>query len=193
MEIWGIVESGNDPTSAASYWTYNASGGSYTYAAPTTPGTALIGQQEFTGVYGSVSGMTSFQAQETWNISHDLKWDPVLIQGRTRAFRLQSYRAMAKCSPADATMASILTALGLEGSSAVQGTKLSLLAKAANGGASIPTLVITGTGNVSATLNGAALKTAGMKFGGKPLRQGEIGFITTLAASGALVAPLVLA
>jgi hypothetical protein len=126
MEIWGIVQSGDDPTNAATYWTYNASGGSYTYAAPTTPGTALIGQQEYTGVYGSVTGMTSFQAQETWSITHQYTLEPIIIQGRTRAFRLGKggYRCLARCMPSDATMAAILTALELQGSNAVQGTRL---------------------------------------------------------------------
>ena len=75
----------------------------------------MIGQQEYTAVFGSVPGLTRFQAQETWTISHELEWSPVLIQGRTRAFRLLSYRALAKCKPADATMAALLIALAIAG------------------------------------------------------------------------------
>jgi len=55
-------------------------------------------------------------------------------------------------------------------------------------------LSITGTSNVSVTLGDAALKTAGFQFGSKPLRQGEIGFVTTAdLSSGSPVAPLTLA
>jgi hypothetical protein len=194
MEIWGLIKSGKDPTDAAAYYTYNPAGGSYTFSYPEVPATAFIGQQEYTAVFGSVSGLASFQAQETWTISHELEWSPVLIQGRTRAFRLLSYRALAKCKPADATMSAILTALNLQGASAAPGTRLSLLAKAANGGASFPSLVISGTSNVTVALGNAALKTAGFRFGAKALRQGEIGFLSTADPGGSsMAAPLTLA
>ena len=194
MEIWGLIQSGQDPTSAGAYYTYNAAGGSYSFADPAAAGTALIGQQEYTGVFGTVGGLTRFQAQETWTISHELEWAPVVIQGRTRAFRLLSYRALAKCKPADATMAALLTALGLQGANATPGTRLSQLAKAANGGATFPSLALSGTSSISVTLGNAALKTAGFQFGSKPLRQGEIGFVSTADLSGgAPAAPLTLA
>jgi hypothetical protein len=194
MEIWGLIQSGQDPTSAGAYYTYNAAGGSYSFAYPAVPATALVGQQEYTATFGGVSGLTSFQAQETWMISHELEWSPVLVQGRTRAFRLLSYRALAKCKPADATMAALITALGLQGANAAPGARLSQLAKAANGGASFPSLTISGTSNISVTMGNAALKTAGFQFGAKPLRQGEIGFVSTAdLSSGAPAAPLTLA
>lgn len=194
MEIWGLVQSGQNPTSSGAYYTFNAAGGSYSFSHPSVPGTALIGQQEYTATLGGVSGLASFQAQETWTISHELEWSPVQIQGRTRAFRLLSYRAMAKCKPADATMTALIACLGLQGANASPGTRLSQLARAANGGASFPSLAITGGAGVSVTLGNAALKTAGFQFGSKPLRQGEIGFVTTAdLSSGAPVAPLTLA
>ena len=194
MEIWGLIQSGQNPTNSSAYYTYNAAGGSYTFSYPAVPGTAFIGQQEYTAALGSVSGLTSFQAQETWTIAHELEWVPVPIQGRTRAFRLLSYRALAKCKPADATMTALLTALGLQGANATSGTRLSQLAKAANGGASFPSLTLTGASNVTVTLGNAALKTAGFLFGSKPLRPGEIGFVTTAdLTSGSPAAPLTLA
>lgn len=194
LEIWGLIQSGKNPTDSAAYYTYNAAGGSYAFSYPTVPGTAAIGQQEYTAALGTVSGLTSFQAQETWTISHELEWAPVRVQGRTRAFRLLSYRAMARCKPADATMSAILNCLGAQGANAAPGTRLSLLARAANGGASFPSLSITGTGSVSVTLGNAALKTAGFHFGSKPLRQGEIGFVTTAdLSSGSPASPLTLA
>jgi hypothetical protein len=194
MGIWGLVQSGQNPTATGAYYTYNAAGGSYSFTHPSVPGTAQIGQQEYSAALGSVSGLTAFQAQETWTISHELEWAPVQVQGRTRAFRLLGYRALAKCKPADATMAALLACLSLQGASATSGTRLSQLARAANGGASFPSLAITGAGGVTVTLGNAALKTAGFQFGSKPLRQGEIGFVTTAdLSSGSPVAPLTLA
>jgi hypothetical protein len=194
MEIWGLIQSGQNPTGAGAYYTYNAGGGSYSFAGPTLGATALIGQQEYTAAFGAVAGLVSFQAQETWTISHELEWSPVLIQGRTRAFRLQSYRALAKCKPADATMAALLNALGAQGANATPGTRLRQLAKAANGAAAFPSLAISGTSNITVTLGNAALKTAGFQFGSKPLRQGEIGFVSTADLSnGTPTAPLTLA
>ena len=55
-------------------------------------------------------------------------------------------------------------------------------------------LVITGAQTVSVTVKAAALKTAGFVFGGKPLRNGEIGFVSTInVSSGTATAALVLA
>src|SRR5665213_676915 len=170
MEIWGLIQSGKDPTDAAAYYTYHPAGGGYTFSYPAVPSTAAIGQQEYTAAFAGVSGLAAFQAQETWIISHELEWAPVSIQGRTRAFRLLSYRALAKCKPADATMAAILAAFTLQGAGAASGTRLSQLAKAAAGGASFPSLTITGVSNITVTLGNAALKTAGFTFGAKPLR-----------------------
>jgi hypothetical protein len=194
MEIWGLIQSGQNPANSTAYYTYNAAGGTYTFGYPVVPGTAVIGQQEYTAAFGTVTGLASFQAQETWTISHELEWSPVLIQGRTRAFRLLSYRALAKCRPADATMGALLAAFGLQGSAATSGARFSQLAKAANGGASFPALAITGAGSISVTLGNAALKTAGFQFGSKPLRQGEIGFVSTAdLTAGTPAAPLTLA
>jgi hypothetical protein len=194
MEIWGLIQSGQNPNNAGAYYTYNAGGGSCSFANPPLAGTALMGQQEYTAVFGAVPGLAAFQAQETWTISHELEWSPVLIQGRTRAFRLLSYRALAKCKPADATMSALVSALGMQGANATPGTRLSQLAKAANGGASFPSLAISGTSNITVTLGNAALKTAGFQFGSKPLRQGEIGFVSTAdLSSGTPTVPLTLA
>jgi hypothetical protein len=173
MEIWGVIGNGDDPSTANSYYAL-ATGASYSN--PAVPGTAVLGRQEFTGAWGSVSGFGAIQAQEKWTISHELKLDPITIQGRTRAFRLVSYRAMAKCKPLGPTMAQIDAALYAQGSGAAGGYRLST--NAAN-------LVITGSSSMSVTIGNAALKTAGYVFGGKPLRYGELGWVSTLGiASG---------
>jgi hypothetical protein len=118
-----------------------------------------------------VAGFTSFQAQSKWTISHELKLEPVVIQGRTRAFKLDNYRVMAKCMPLGPTMQQIDAALYAQGTGAQGGYRLST--NAAN-------LVISGSASMTVTLGNAALKTAGYMFAGKALRYGEVGWVSTL-------------
>jgi hypothetical protein len=168
MEIWGVLGNGENAGTANSYYTLQTG---QSYSNPAVPGTAVLGRQEFTAAWGAVSGFTSFQAQDKWTLSHELKLEPVTIQGRTRAFKLASYRVLAKCKPLGPTMAQIDAALYAQGTGAAGGYRLST--NAAN-------LVITGGSSMTVTLGNAALKTAGYVFGGKPLRLGELGWVSTL-------------
>jgi hypothetical protein len=168
MEIWGVIGNGDSPATANSYYTLQTG---QSYSNPAVPGTAVLGRQEFTAAWGSVSGFASFQAQEKWTISHELKLEPVTIQGRTRAFKLAGYRVMAKCKPLGPTMAQIDAALYAQGSGAAGGYRLSTNAE---------NLVLTGSGSMTMTVGSAALKTAGYVFGGKPLRLGELGWVSSL-------------
>jgi hypothetical protein len=172
MEIWGVIGNGDNAGTANSYYTLQTG---QSYSNPAVPGTAVLGRQEFTAVWGSLAGFTSFQAQDKWTISHELKLEPVTIQSRTRAFKLASYRVMAKCKPLGPSMAQIDAALVAQGSGAAGGARLS--SNAAN-------LVITGSSSMTVTLGNAALKTAGYVFGGKPLRLGELGWVSTLVIAG---------
>jgi len=172
MEIWGVIGNGDNPSTASSYYTIQTG---QSYSNPAVPGTAVLGRQEFTAAWGSITGFASFQAQDKWTISHELKLEPVTIQSRTRAFRLVSYRAMAKCKPLGPTMSQIDAALDAQGSGA---SGLRLSTNSAN-------LIIAGSSSMTVTLGNAALKTAGYVFGGKPLRVGELGWVSTLnIASG---------
>ncbi len=91
------------------------------------------------------------------------------IQGRTVDMIIAGYRCLAKCKPAEPALANIDAALLLQGTGAKHGRRLSSAAA---------DLVITGQNSVSITLKNAALKTAGFLFGGKPLRNGEIGWVS---------------
>jgi hypothetical protein len=168
MEIWGVIGNGDNASTANSYYTLQTG---QSYSNPAVPGTAVLGRQEFTAAWGSIAGFTSFQAQDKWTISHELKLEAVTIQGRTRAFKLASYRVMAKCKPLGPTMSQVDAALYAQGTGAAGGGRLST--NAAN-------LVITGSSSMTVTLGNAALKTAGYIFGGKPLRLGELGWVSTL-------------
>jgi hypothetical protein len=168
MEIWGVIGNGDNPGTANSYYTLQTG---QSYGNPAVPNTAVLGRQEFTAAWGSIAGFTSFQASDKWTISHELKLEPVTIQGRTRAFKLTSYRVMARCKPLGPSMAQVDAALAAQGSGAGGGARLS------NNSAN---LVITGSNSMTVTLGNAALKTAGYVFGGKPLRLGELGWVSTL-------------
>ena len=188
MELWGLIPYGVDPTTANSYYTI----GTGSYSEPAVPSSASLGQQEFFASWGSVTGFGSFQAQEKWTISHELQLDPVVIQGRTRGFRLGSYRVMAKCRPLGPTWAQVAAAAANQGSGSGGGSQLSAGAQSL--------LIGGGSGqNVSpvVTIANAMLKTAGYRFANKELRNGEIGFVSTLpvgvVASGSSTAMLQLA
>ncbi len=173
MEIWGVIANGQNASSANSYYTLQTG---QSFSNPAVPGTAVLGRQEFTAAWGSIAGFTSFQAQDKWTISHELKLEPVTIQGRTRAFKLASCRVMAKCKPLGPTAAQIDAALYAQGTGAAGGYRLST--NSAN-------LVISGSSSITITLGNAALKSAGYVFGGRPLRVGELGWVSTLnIASG---------
>jgi hypothetical protein len=169
MEFLGVIGNSTNPSSSTAYFA-KSTGNSYSN--PAVPGTAYIGNQEFTAAWGSVAGFTSFQAQERWSVSHELDLQPVVIQGRTRAFRLVSYRAMAKCKPLGPTMAQIDAALDAQGSGAAGGNR---------GSSNGANLVISGSSNMTVTIGNAFMAGEGFVFGSKPLRYGEVGWVSSLA------------
>ena len=172
MEFWGVIGNSADPSSSTAYFSKSTGNA---YSNPAVPGTAYIGNQEFTAAWGSVAGFTSFQAQDKWSVSHELDLQPVVIQGRTRAFRLVSYRAMAKCKPLGPTMAQIDAALYAQGSGAAGGYR---------GGTNGANLVISGSSNMTITVGNAFMVSEGFVFGSKPLRYGEVGWVSSLNIAG---------
>lgn len=182
MEFWGVIGNSMDPTTASSYFSQNTGA----YANPAVPGTATLGRQEFTAAWGSFAGFTSFQAQDKWSISHELELTPITIQGRTRCFKLSSYRAMAKCRPQGPTAAQIDAAMLDQGAGAYSGSVLS--GNAAN-------LVITGSQSMTVTIGNAGMVSEGFIFGGKQLRAGEVGWVSArnISAGGSPTPALQLA
>jgi hypothetical protein len=182
FEITGVVASGEDPDTANSYYTISNS-------AATLPAVveSKIPRQYYTAAWGSNGlGFDSLQAQDAWTISHELKLAPVKIQGRTVDMKILSYRAMAKCMPTEPTMSQLDVALGVQGQLKHGGLASTQTAKA--------DLVITGQNTVTVTVKNAVMKTAGFVFGGKPLRNGEVGWVSTINIStGTATAALTLA
>jgi hypothetical protein len=171
MEFSGVVGNGLDPSANNSYYSIQTGQG----FSPPAITASKIPRQAYSAAWGGFSGFSNFQAQDGWRVTHELKVAPVKIQGRTVDMKIVSYRAMARCMPAEPTMANIDGALLAQGSSAKHGARLS--SQSAD-------LVITGASSVSVTVKNAALKTAGFVFGGRPLRNGEIGFVSTINVSG---------
>jgi hypothetical protein len=172
MEFWGVIGNNANPSSSTAYFS-KSTGNSYNN--PAVPGTAYLGNQEFTAAWGSVAGLTSFQAQDKWSVSHELDLQPVVIQGRTRAFRLVSYRAMAACKPLGPTMAQIDAALYAQGAGANGGYR---------GSTNGANLVISGSSNMTITIGNAFMVSEGFVFGSKPLRYGEVGWVSSLNITG---------
>ena len=177
LEFTGIIGNGLDPETTASY--YSVSTGSYT---PVALDLTKVPRGKYTWVWGTASGFaTSVEFEEPPVLSWDLKLEAIKVQGRTRAYRLQSLLAMLKGKPIGPTGSQILAAAQLaQASGAVHGHR-----------ASVNAATLVGTGPIGVTVNNAALKSAGFVFGNKALRNGEIGFLSTLNPSSGTVAPIV--
>jgi len=145
--------------------------------------------QAWSGAWGTRTGFTAIVPQDFWEVSCNLKLDPVKPGGRTLDMKVTGAEWMAKCRPLGPTTAQMLTELGLQGTGAVQGRRLEILGDATTA----PDLTLTGPASKSVILNQAALVSAGYVFGDKELEAGEIGFVTTTEiAAGAAAARVVI-
>jgi hypothetical protein len=126
-------------------------------------------EAECTLAWGAVTGWDTVFAEEGFQLSHELKLEPVKQGNITVDMKVTGYRGMLKFKPQQPTSAQLLTALA-----PVIGTRLSSNANAA---------VVTGTG-ISVTLASAALYTGSYVFDSKLNRHGEFGLITALTSPG---------
>jgi hypothetical protein len=180
VEFAGVIGTGLDPETASSYYT-KSSGNAYTPVALTV-GNAK--RQRYSAAWGAITGFTAFQAEEGWSVDFDVKLEPVKIQSRTVDMKITGISAMAKCKPVGPTFTQIDTNQHVQGTGGTSGSR--------RGGNSAD-LIITGSG-VSVTLKNAFLKTAGFVFGGKPLRNDEVAWVSTIdVSSGTASAVAVLA
>lgn len=166
MEFTGVVGTGLDMETASSLYTISA--GAYSDA---TFAYTNFKQQRYSAAWTGKTGFTAFQAQDGWTISHDLKLEPVKIQGRTVDFKIIGYQCMAKCAPIGPSQANIDAELRVQGVGNPQGHRL---------GANGADLVITGVSGVTVTLKNAAMKGGGFRFGNKVLRNGEFAWVSTV-------------
>ena len=147
--------------------------------------------QDYTGVWGDVTGFGAIKTQDGWTIEGNLQLEPIATdEGGILDYKYVSLEIMAKCSPVEVTMANLLSGLKVQNTLAARGRRLSQ----ADG--STDDLTITGTADASVivVLKHAGLKTAGFRFGSSVLREGEIGFVAARPfSSGATADMLVLA
>lgn len=171
--ITAVVKNGANPEDADAFMAVSST----SYSDATFDPTA-IKRQRYAAAWSGVTGFTSFQAQDFWTVQSELQLAPVRVQGYTRDMRIDSLRVMAKCIPVGPTAAQIEAALKAQGSGAVEGRRNSLGAA---------DLAITGSG-ISVTVKNAALRQAGYVFGGVPIRNGELGWESTIAFSAGVPA-----
>lgn len=134
---------------------------------------AIIPTQEYTGVWGAVppTGFDGIQTEDGWSIDFNLQLSPVATDAQgVIDMSFVSLDVVARCVPIDPTPAELLTELLVQGAGAARGRALN----------STDDLVITGAdASTIITLKNCALRTAGFRFGGSVLREGEIAFVTS--------------
>jgi hypothetical protein len=173
-----LVKDATEPEAANSFYTIAAAA----YSDATFNPNAII-KQRYAAAWSGKTGFTAFQAKDRWVIQCEMAVQPITVQGYTREMAIESMKFMAKCIPVGPTSAEIDAALAMQGAGATEGSRLSLGAA---------DLTITGTG-VSVTLKNACLREAGYVFGGVALRNGELGWETTIGfATGVPVSQLIL-
>lgn len=175
MTIKGYRTLAADWTTATSLHTLTGTGGSLTDSTFSPQGVII---QPYTAAWGAVTGFTSFDTQDGWTISFNLRAEEIEVDSSGKidiAFR--TLEAMAKCTPVGAgiTSANVLAASKIQGGAA-RGYSL----QSDGAGGVTPDLVITGAdGTTVVTLAAAQIKTYGYQFGATKLRAGEIGFVAT--------------
>ena len=134
----------------------------------------LVKVQDYTGVWGNVSGFGAIKTQDGWTIEGNLQLEAIPTdEGGILDYKYVSLEIMAKCSPVEVTMTNLIAGLKVQNTGAARGRRLCQAL------ADVDDLVITGTDDatVVVTLKHAGLKTAGFRFGSSVLREGEIGFV----------------
>lgn len=163
--ITGIIGSAKNWTDVDAFYEVG-SGGTFTDAT-WVPSDPL--RQQYSAAYGSVTGMTDFQAQDGFTVDFRLSYSPTVIQGITRDMKFTGLEVMVRCIPAKPTTAQLLTALKVDAASA--GLTGRSLYAAAN------SLTITGSdGTAHVTIPKATIYTGQFAFSGEKLRTGEIAF-----------------
>jgi hypothetical protein len=167
MEWTGIIGDGLEPDAENAYYTVTT-GQTYT---PVAIDRSKIQRRKYTASYGAVAGFTSFEAEEGWTISHQLKIEPHKVQGRTKGFKLLGYNVMVSGKPIGPTGAQITAAMKNQGTGNYAGSRMS---------ANTNSLIIAGSGSSAPSIqvNNCFIKKAGFMFGLKPIRNGEIGFVS---------------
>lgn len=166
--ISGLVGSGLAYTAASSFLDVGT-GATFTDSGFTS---AAILRQQYTAAFAGVTGFTSFQAAEGWQIDFNLSATEKPIQGPTRDFRFQGLEVMAKGTQLpEPTTSQLYDAMKVKSASsgAVPGREEAAIAAA---------LTITGdvSGTAHVTIPLASIIEADNNFSSIDLRVGDVGF-----------------
>lgn len=149
-----------------------------------------IPMDKYTGVWGTVTGFTSFKSEAGFKVDFGMKTFEVDTDSDGPVdIRFDQLDVTVKCAPIGPTEQNVLDALRIMGSGARPGRSLHYdLA-----GSATPDLVITGGTTpmqLVFTLKAAALKSAPFNFAADKKRLGEVEFVATRTVSGGAVSAL---
>ena len=178
--ITGIRGTGKDWNDASGIYTAAATGGTFTDSAFVA---SDIKTQDYTGAFGSVTGLTSIKTESGWTIDFETGIEFIKVDevGTCKA-TLTNVSVLARCTPLGLTLADVLAALDFQETTSARGK---------SGNALGADLVITGADSSTiVTLKSAKLVRGGFRFGSRILRDGELGWVATrnfsTGAAGAL-------
>lgn len=174
VEFTILPGDGTTPSTANAYFSYATTGGIFKSAGFTTQ---LIKTQHYQLNLAGISGFSSIETQDGFDVVWDVKFKAQYIDGLgTMTMWPTEIGGMIKFKPVSATAANIIAALQIQGSGAAFGRSYSATAAAAT---------IVGDDAITyLTVPSATVKTAGFKFGAETLRNGEVGLLMTRGYNG---------
>lgn len=155
-------------------------------AAQADPGLAYLGvpsylQRRYKGALGSQTGFTEIWPEGGWALSFSPSWRERQIQGLTVDFELNGMEILARCVPVGPSMSELINLVGIGGDNGASWPQGSLLT--AQQATHSLTIVDPSGPTTVFTLNKPVIRQAGFRFGQEVLRNGEIGFHSTLRLS----------
>lgn len=181
MTVTGICAKGKTPGVAASLYAAVAPGVAAKVPEITAFAASDFKQGIYTATVTGVGAMATIEAQDGWTASFEMSTTPIIIGGVLRDIRFQSLRVMVRGTPANATAAEIIAALGLPTAIAT-----GVLPGASQVGRGSSALVVSG-GGVTLTVPSVSLVSGGFRFGNSELRQDEIGWVSNRVITAGVV------
>lgn len=169
IEFIGLRANGEEYATDSKVYIAATSGGTFT---DTNFATSGIVTQAYTSVFGAVTGLTSFESENGFQVSFDLQWEPEKIDSAgILNYRFKDLVVRCRCIPVGPTADDILDAIRVQGTGAGRGKSRSNIAA---------DLTITGADTTTIiTLKKMTLNQGQFAFGPTPLRTGEVEFVST--------------
>lgn len=182
MQFASIGAKNTERTAAAFMYTLGTSGTVFTTASSAFD-TADILVDQYTGVWGSVTGLTSIDTQEGFNIEFDtqtteLRSDSYGLFDET----LSSLNARCRFSPVGQTMSDLLTAAKFENTGALT-PGVSMGSQQASDLTISGTAATTGKNQLVIVIKQAFMKKVGFQYGFSKFRNSEVEFVASRTVS----------